>query len=192
MIDPRNAMALLWALWAISWIAVTVRASRSQSPAILAAAANYRLLLVLGFVALFAPLWARMGPLIQWSHAAGWLFDVLALAGFGVCWWARLQLGPVWPPMAAREESGKVVETGPYAYVRHPIYGGIFIACLAVAFVEARWIALLGAASVAIGFYQMALFEEEIVRRQLGDEAYNSYAARVPMLVPFLRLVLAG
>ncbi len=185
MIDPRNAMGLLWALWALSWIGAAFWSSRAQARAGFATEATYRLPLILGYAALFSPFWLRMAPLIDWPRSVGWLIDLVAVGGFAICWWARIHLGSLWSGSITRKEDHKIIDTGPYAYVRHPIYTGILIAGFAAALIEARWIAALGAAVVTIGFYQKARFEEGFLRKELGEETYNSYAARVPMLIPF-------
>ena len=48
---------------------------------------------------------------------------------------------------------------------------------------------LLGAALVATGIFVKAKIEEAFLREQLGREAYDTYARRVPMLVPFARVI---
>ena len=46
-------------------------------------------------------------------------------------------------------------------------------------------VAALGAVLMTVGCYAIARVEEGFLREQLGAEAYDAYAARVPMLVPF-------
>ncbi len=84
-----------------------------------------------------------------------------------------------------RKEDHRIVDTGPYAFVRHPIYTGLLVAVAAAALLEAKLISGLGFAVVVIGFYQKARIEEGFLRQELGAAAYDAYAARVPMLIPF-------
>jgi protein-S-isoprenylcysteine O-methyltransferase Ste14 len=70
--------------------------------------------------------------------------------------------------------------------VRHPIYAGIVLATLATAVVSGTPSSFLGAALMTLGWYVKARIEEHFLREELGPEAYDSYARRVPMLVPFL------
>jgi protein-S-isoprenylcysteine O-methyltransferase Ste14 len=85
-----------------------------------------------------------------------------------------------------RKEHHHVVDSGPYAIVRHPIYTGLLLAIIATVLVRATIITLTGSALIAAGIYVKARVEEEFLRQQLG-ESYDAYARRVPMLVPFLR-----
>jgi protein-S-isoprenylcysteine O-methyltransferase Ste14 len=188
VIDPRNVIALFWAVWALSWFAAAFWNKPAQARASLAEEASYRLTLILGFVAAFISFGLHEPPKIEWPAALQWLFVLISAGGFGVCWWARLQLGTLWSATITRKADHHIIESGPYAYVRHPIYTGLLISLLAAALVQATFIAALGFAVVAIGFFQKARLEEGFLKRELGEAAYDAYAARVPMLVPFLRL----
>lgn len=190
MIEPREAMGLVWALWAASWFAAAFWADRAAARADLKTEATYRLILSLGFVALFLPLIVRLEPAVEWWAGLQWLFVLAALAGFGFCWWARLHLGPLWSATITRKDDHKIIDTGPYARVRHPIYTGIIAASAAAALLQAHLLSLLGLLAVIAGFYQKARSEEEFLRQELGPEAYDPYAARVPMLVPHIDIKL--
>jgi protein-S-isoprenylcysteine O-methyltransferase Ste14 len=79
----------------------------------------------------------------------------------------------------------RVVESGPYALVRHPIYTGLIAAAAAMAAIRATPWALAGLALFALGFALKAKVEERFLESELGG--YASYRARVPMIVPFFR-----
>ena len=108
------------------------------------------------------------------------------LAGLLLTWWARLHLGRLWSSAISRKHDHKIVDTGPYAFVRHPIYTGLITALLATATAEATVTVLLGAALIVFGLWLKARSEECFLIAELGPEAYGSYCRRVPMLVPFL------
>ena len=97
-----------------------------------------------------------------------------------------MQLGRLWSSAITRKEEHRLVETGPYSLVRHPIYTGIITALLATAAIEATLLALLGAVLIAIGFWVKACAEERFLIAELDPDAYESYRRRVPMLVPFV------
>jgi protein-S-isoprenylcysteine O-methyltransferase Ste14 len=80
-----------------------------------------------------------------------------------------------------------VVDTGPYALTRHPIYTGILFSIFATAAAIGRLDALIGAATITLGLWMKARLEERFLRAELGSAAYDDYARRTPMLVPFLR-----
>jgi len=85
-----------------------------------------------------------------------------------------------------RKKDHRIVDTGPYAFVRHPIYAGLVIALLATAAAEGRATALVGAALVVFGVWLKARTEERFLMAELGAEIYASYCRRVSMLIPFL------
>jgi protein-S-isoprenylcysteine O-methyltransferase Ste14 len=94
-------------------------------------------------------------------------------------------LGRLWSGFVSRKEGHRVVDTGPYRLVRHPIYTGIDAASFAVLVVKASPLALAGFVLVVWGYWLKARIEERFLREELGSEAYDAYARRVPMLVPF-------
>ena len=49
---------------------------------------------------------------------------LLTAAGIGFAIWARLHLGRYWSGIITLKEGHKVITTGPYRWVRHPIYTG--------------------------------------------------------------------
>jgi protein-S-isoprenylcysteine O-methyltransferase Ste14 len=106
--------------------------------------------------------------------------------GFLFCWWARLHLGRLWSPNVARKAVHRVIDSGPYGIVRHPIYSGIILAGFATAFTRGTAAAALGAALLALSWYLKARLEEQFLRAELGP-AYDAYAARTPMLMPFIK-----
>jgi protein-S-isoprenylcysteine O-methyltransferase Ste14 len=108
------------------------------------------------------------------------------LTGLALTWWARIHLGRLWSSAITRKEEHRLIETGPYEYVRHPIYTGLIIALLATAASEATPVAVLGAVLIALGLWLKARTEERFLLTELGPDAYESYRRRVPMLIPFV------
>jgi protein-S-isoprenylcysteine O-methyltransferase Ste14 len=78
-----------------------------------------------------------------------------------------------------------VIDRGPYAIVRHPIYTGLIVAIAATVCIRASAQTVTGAVLMTIGVYIKARLEEQFLRAELGADAYDAYARRVPMLVPF-------
>jgi len=176
---------LVWLAWAASWIAAALWAARTvERPR---GQTAYRILTTLGFVLLFF-FW-RVHTARFWRLDSGWQWALVGVAvlGFALCWWARLYMGRLWSASITRKEDHRVVDTGPYALVRHPIYTGISLAAFATALQEGSLIALAGAVLLTWGWYVKARIEENFLRAELGAEAYDAYAARVAMLVPFFK-----
>jgi protein-S-isoprenylcysteine O-methyltransferase Ste14 len=125
-------------------------------------------------------------PLWQTGNGGTYLLAGLTLAGTLFTWWARIHLGRFWSNAITRKEGHRVIDTGPYGLVRHPIYTGLIGAMLATGVAVATVTALLGALLIAFGLWQKARMEEGFLTAELGTDAYGPYCRRVPMLVPFL------
>jgi len=181
----------IWGAWAISWFAAAAWTSRTQRRPDFGGGIVYRALALIGAVLLL-----DIGPLRQvpqtvlWLAPASveWALAAVTAAGFLFCWWARIHLGRLWSGAITRKENHRIVDTGPYRIVRHPIYTGIIVASYATAAAEGTPIAFLGASLMTLGWYIKARLEERFLRAELGAEAYDAYARRTAMLVPFVRL----
>ena len=169
-----------YATWAIAalWTAKAVRgnARASRTRDYLAYAAGFLLLFVPPGVA--HSLW-RDPPWL------GWGLVVLETAAFVFGWWARLHLGRLWSGMIELREGHRVVDTGPYRLVRHPIYTALITGAWTLALVQATATGLAGAALLTAVMAWKAKREEAFLRRELGAVAYDAYAARTPMMAPF-------
>jgi protein-S-isoprenylcysteine O-methyltransferase Ste14 len=176
----------LWAAWFVSWhIAMAWRGKPTAS----APRRDYRLyfvMIALGFFLLFNAV-PRLAAPVLWpvTPPLGWSMEALTLAGILFAWWARVHLGKLWSGGIERMADHRLVDTGPYALVRHPIYTGLIAAAAAMAVIRATPWALLGLVLFALGFALKARVEERFLESEIGG--YDSYRARVPMIVPFIR-----
>lgn len=100
--------------------------------------------------------------------------------------WATRTMGSNWSIVARTRADHALVEAGPFAFVRHPIYAAmaLFMVGLAIAFGHTRQL-LLAAPLFALGTWLRVRIEEGLLRRQFGA-AYDTYAARVKRFVPGL------
>jgi protein-S-isoprenylcysteine O-methyltransferase Ste14 len=185
---PRTVFAIVWGVWVASWLAAAFWSARTQKRAGTSIELTYRILLGIGVV-LMTP-WAARGlgavPLWNPGSLGSYLLAAVALAGLVFTWWARIHLGRLWSGAITRKEGHRIVDSGPYALVRHPIYTGLIAAIMASALAEATATALSGAALIVLSFWVKARAEERFLTAELGAEAYAAYRRRVPMLVPLL------
>ena len=178
----------LWVAWFISWLLAALWRERAAKQPPARSQIFYRVLVMAGVVFLFdrvfppldRPLWHSLFPL-------EWLFVATSAFGFAFTWWARIHLGKLWSSNVGRKADHRIVDSGPYAIVRHPIYTGIIIASSATAALRATAGAWIGMALLTAGWYVKARLEERFLREQLGPDNYDAYARRVPMLIPFTR-----
>jgi protein-S-isoprenylcysteine O-methyltransferase Ste14 len=199
-ITPERAIAMAWAVWVVSWFLAAGWSRKTVKRAGQRAERLHLWVTLAGFVMI---LWTRDNPADpsreQWAFGGrgydllklwvtppdvGWLLFGLTVLGFLFCWWARLHLGRLWSGTVTRKADHHIVDTGPYRLVRHPIYTGLILAAAATALEKGSYVAMAGAALVALGFWIKARLEERFLRAELGAEAYDGYAARTPMLIP--------
>jgi len=186
-VSARDVIPWVWITWFVSWwIAAFVR-NRTVARATEGSIA-YRVVSVIGAILIFAPFSRRVVPAwLAWRLSApvAWALVIVSAIGFLFTWWARVHLGRLWSSGVVRREGHHVVDSGPYRLVRHPIYTGISLAAFASAVIEGSGISLAGAAVLTLGFYSKARVEERFLKAELGD-GYAQYAARTPMLIPFV------
>ena len=188
---PEPTIYALWGAWMVSWIAAMFWSNRTEKRDRLAAELFFRLLVSVGWILLFALSVSRhyYAEVQLWylTEASNWILVALVAIGFLFTWWARIHLGRLWSDWVTKKAGHHVVDTGPYRLVRHPIYLGLILAVLATAIEKGNSFALLGAAIIIVAFYRKARQEERFLRTELGEEAYEAYARKTAMLVPFMR-----
>jgi protein-S-isoprenylcysteine O-methyltransferase Ste14 len=186
--DPQRATILVWFIWMVSWLIAALWARQTAKGAGFSAQLPYRIVTVVGAILLlgtFTRFYRGSDRLWMLNDNTRWVMVGLMIVGFLFAWWARLHLGALWSGFVMKKEGHYVVDTGPYALVRHPIYTGLILSSLATAIQSGTARAVLGFALMTLGFWMKARLEENFLRRELGAEAYDSYRRRVPMLVPF-------
>ena len=188
IIYSSEAFEVIWIGWVVSWIAASVWSGRTAKRAATYKTWLYRVVIFTGAI-LIAPWTAEaLGDRRIWQvgYYGAYALACVMLMGLALTWWARIHLGGLWSSAITRKEKHRLIETGPYAFVRHPIYTGLIIALLATAAIEATLVALLGALLIVLGLWVKARAEERFLSTELAPETYESYRRRVPMLVPFL------
>ncbi|UCI09842.1 methyltransferase family protein [Mesorhizobium sp. B1-1-8] len=184
--QPASAIAALWLAWVVSWAAAAFWSDPAQKRAGVRAEFSYRILWLAGTILLFVPAHGYVGRLRLWmpTLAEAWICVALIAVGIAFAWWARLHLGRLWSGTITAKADHRVVDTGPYGLVRHPIYTGLLLSILATMAAKGTVWGIAGAALLLIGIVVKAKLEENFLRGELGT-AYDDYARRVPMLVPF-------
>lgn len=114
----------------------------------------------------------------------GWAAAVMTAMGIALAIWARVFLGRNWSPRPARKEHHELVTTGPYAYVRHPIYTGILLAAFGTALTGT----VFGIAVFIFAFiiFRSRIRKEERIMLELFPRDYPVYQTRTKRLVPFV------
>ncbi len=145
----------------------------------------YSLVISLGLALLvLAPATLVKGRMWVNPPALDWTMLLVMATGMAWCWWARRHLGRLWSAAVMRKEAHRVVDTGPYRFVRHPIYTGFILMYVGMAVISTSVLAFVAVPLIAFGLWLKARVEERFLIEELGPVAYDTYQARTPMLVP--------
>ncbi len=173
-----------WVYWLVA--SLSAKASRGRWGSF----AGARVLLIVVAAYLIRSNWGGGGGL-RTGHGTALAGPVLAgiglalwVAGLGLAIWARLYIGRNWGmPMTQRQEPD-LVTTGPYRFIRHPIYTGIITAMIGTALATTVF-GLIVAAILAAFFIFSATREERFLAGEFPD-TFPAYKARSKMLIPFV------
>ena len=93
-------------------------------------------------------------------------------------------MGRNWSLVARTRADHQLVEAGPFAYIRHPIYSALFLLmpAMALAFGHVAHL-VLSVPLYAIGTWLRVGEEERLLRATFGSR-YDAYAARVKRFLP--------
>ena len=123
-------------------------------------------------------------PLFTPTLILGWIGALLTAIGISFAIWARVNLGRNWSSRPTMKEQHQLVTTGPYAYVRHPIYTGILLAALGTAIMSSIFgIGMLIFLSI---FFALRINKEEQMMLELFPNRYPEYQKHTKRLLPFV------
>ncbi len=109
---------------------------------------------------------------------------LLCAVGVAFAIWARIHIGRNWGMPMAVQQGAELATTGPYAYVRNPIYSGAMIAFIGTALVIGLWW-LIPSALMSVYFIYSAKQEERLMMQQFPNR-YPEYKKRTKMIIPFV------
>jgi protein-S-isoprenylcysteine O-methyltransferase Ste14 len=127
-------------------------------------------------------LYRQLWPSGIWPFCVGAAVTVVGLL-FAV--WARRLLGENWSSSVTIKQGHELITTGPYAFVRHPIYTGILTGFLGTAIALSQVRGAVGFLLIFLVLLAKLRIEEEWMRSQFG-ETYTTYAHRTAALMPYL------
>src|ERR1700682_3838478 len=102
---------------------------------------------------------------------------VLMVAGMALRWYAIRVLGTSFTCEVSTRPDQKVVQSGPYHWIRHPSYTGGLVTVLGVLLCCVNWASLAALVVVAAGYTYRIRIEERALAKDLGLE-YRDYMQR--------------
>lgn len=119
-----------------------------------------------------------------------WLGVGVALSGFALLQWSQETLGKNWSDAPRLVEGQEMIASGPYRWIRHPIYAAFLLILGSLLLISANW--FVGGMWIGMTGLDVAsrIRTEEAMMAGQFEERYRAYMRRTGQLVP--RLVKRG
>lgn len=181
-----NLITLLWLGFLIYWqiVARGAKATERLEPA---ASRALRVVLFAAAIVLFS--WDRIP--VPWLHILLWpqsytLYNIgiaMTAAGIAFAVWARVHLAGNWSRSVTVKQGHELITSGPYRFVRHPIYTGLIFGFVGAALAEAQVRGVIAFALLLCALWSKLRLEEQWMREHFGN-TYAEYSKRTAALVP--------
>jgi protein-S-isoprenylcysteine O-methyltransferase Ste14 len=184
--------AAAWCILVVVWLFGYVARLRSKAPARRARShltlqVPAATLLIVCFALMFnAHSYNLRMQVTPDSDLLGTIGAALAVVGVAFAVWARVVLGHNWSGLVMMVREGhQLVQAGPYALVRHPIYTGMLAAIVGAALTLGTLASWIAVASGLFGILLRVDVEERLMSSEFGA-AHADYRARTRKLIPFI------
>jgi protein-S-isoprenylcysteine O-methyltransferase Ste14 len=182
--------SLLWTVLLVVWLIAWLRTKRTQERAPFVSRLAYGVPVGLASWLLFSDnlpftwLQDRIIPKNIYTEATAITLTALGIA-FAI--WARFYLGQNWSSAVGVKVGHELIRTGPYAWVRHPIYSGLILAMIGTAMARREPRGFFSVVLLWLGFLIKSRMEEKFMRKTFGPD-YEDYSKSTGALVPRLRM----
>ena len=175
---------LCWFAWIMAFMSPRKEAAGQKEVAKGAGSKWGLLLVMLGF----GTIWAYVRPVgFEKSSLALITSMILGPPSVALAWWAARHLGKQWRFQAAVSEGHELIQSGPYRWIRHPIYASMLGMLLATG---AAWtwlpMFIAGICFFIAGTEVRIHSEDRLLAAHFGD-AFTAYRSRVRAYIPFIR-----
>ncbi len=178
----------MWAAFFVLWLIWAIRTKPTQLREGVSSRLSYTLLTIAAFFAIFSGdvpegwLRIRLLPPNPWTEVLG---IVMTAAGLGFAVWARAYLGGNWSSAVTVKVGHQLIRTGPYRWVRHPIYSGMIGAMVGTAFERRQVRGIIAVVLLYAGFKLKSMIEERAMSATFGPE-YADYSRTTGAILPRL------
>jgi protein-S-isoprenylcysteine O-methyltransferase Ste14 len=189
--DAMHICLDLWMVLAMIWLIVSLRTKRTQERVDIASRLLYGIPVILGFGLMFDnhfPVRWLQSNILPANVFLRLLGVMLTAVGLAFAVWARFSIGQNWSSAVSIKVGHQLVRTGPYAWVRHPIYSGILLMMIGTALVVGQVRGVLAPLVLWSAFWVKSRMEEGFMRKTFGQD-YTDYSRSTGALVPRIRPV---
>jgi len=186
-----NAMSIckdMWIIWIVLWLCLALRSKKTQQRESLGSILSYAVFAWIGAYLVFCKValghWGQSAvfPAGKWTSCTSVALVVLGLA---LTFWARFILGDNWSGTVTVKVDHALIRSGPYRWVRHPIYSGLLLAIFGTMIALDQWRGCVALPLLWIAFTIKRLKEERFMRQTFGDQ-YVEYSKTTGAIVPCL------
>lgn len=187
MTAPNTILVFLWLCFYTYWLISAIGIKRNIRASGRSERAGLRILIFVAIIfVLRVPVIRQAFRHYELTHSNPAIQSagiVLCVVGLAFAVWARRHIGRNWGQPMTFKEGHELVKTGPYRFVRHPIYAGILFAMLASALVSPFF--FIPFIFLAFYFVHSARTEQRIMLEHFSDQ-YRAYMKQTKVLIPFI------
>jgi len=177
-------LILCWVAWSLAFVQPR-RQAAGQKAVVRAPASKWGIILeMLGY----ALVWAYVRP-VGFEKSVPSVIASMILAPLSVAlgWAAARHLGKQWRFEAALSEDHELIQTGPYRWVRHPIYASMLGMLLATGFVWTWWPMFVAGLIFFLAGTEIRVRAEDRLLAERFQDSFTAYRSRVRAYIPFIR-----
>jgi protein-S-isoprenylcysteine O-methyltransferase Ste14 len=183
----KNLIPLLWLAWLAYWRYAAYGVKPVQRRESVASRLGHILPLVIAGLLIAAPtlpgwLGQRFWPR-SWMHY--WIGVSVVAVGLGFAVWARRALGRNWSGTVTLKEEHELIRSGPYRWIRHPIYTGLVLGFVGTALARGEWRGVVAVLIVVAALWRKLRLEELWMRELFGAQ-YDDYRRHSWALIPWV------
>jgi protein-S-isoprenylcysteine O-methyltransferase Ste14 len=184
----RNLIPALWAAWGIYWwiMARNVKSTTREETRV-SRALHIVPLVIAASLLLSPPLPIPIlnSYFLRSTFLTFFLGTGIVAFGLAFAIWARWTIGRNWSGTVTLKQGHELIRSGPYRWVRHPIYTGLLLGFLGSAIALGEWRGLLALLIVFVALWRKLRLEERWMEEVFGDQ-YIRYRVEVSALIPFI------
>jgi len=177
-------LLVCWIAWTMAFLKPRKQAAGRKSAATSPVSRWGIVLVTIGF----ALVWMYVRPPgMQKSWPSLAVSMILGPPSVALAWAAAHRLGKQWRYVAALSEDHELIQTGPYGWVRHPIYLSMLGMLMATGAAWTWWPMWVAGVAVFLAGTEIRVRAEDRLLEDRFQDSFRAYRARISAYIPFLR-----
>jgi protein-S-isoprenylcysteine O-methyltransferase Ste14 len=182
-IAALSDLALCWVVWSLAFVKPSKQAA-GQKEVSNAPASRWGIFLVMVG---FALAWAYLRPKgFEKSTLSLIASMILGPPSVALAWAATRHLGKQWRYKAALSEDHELIQTGPYRWIRHPIYASMLGMLLATLAAWTWWPMAIGSVIAFLAGTEIRVRSEERLLAERFSSSFGAYRSHTYAYIPFI------